>query len=566
MIDALTYLTTRSLVNRLRRRAAQLRRPRYLLAFVLGAAYIWAVLGADAPGPLPRSPIPASSAELLAALLLVGAAVWSWTFGSERRTLAFSPAEVTFLFPAPVPRRALIHYKLARLQMLILLNVAIWTLLLSRQGEISVARRAIGLWILLSTIALHRTGAALVRRSVAEHGLAGIRRRVVSLTLVAVAGAGAIAALVAALPVLGTLGTVGAAALIDAAEAVASAPLAGELLLPFRAAAAPLTASTAEGWADAIGPALVLLLLHYVWVLRAETAFEEAAAEWSLARARRGPESGRPRRRSGVTPTLLPLAPSGGPATALIWKNLAAVFRRRRVRIVLVSYVAVGTAIGIASVAGAHGLARGAGALALTWAGFALVLGPQWVRNDLRRDLRQLELLRTFPLRGRTVIAAEAAASTVSLTLIQLGLLGAAWLALLGEHEGDTTLTERSLLLAAAILVLPLVNYTALLLQNGAALLYPAWMSSIGDGRGGLEALGQNLLATAAFALLLALLLAPPVATGMLIMSLLSHGIGAAAVGGAVGLAVLAAEAAVLARALGSVYDRTDASTPGISW
>jgi putative ABC exporter len=561
---ALAYLVTRSAANRLTRRVAQLRRPRYLVAFVLGIGYLVAVLGAHPPRPLPHSAFPAPSAELVGALLLVGAAAWSWTFGSERRALAFTPAEVTFLFPAPVTRRVLIHYRLARLQILILLNVAIWSLLLGRQGELPVWQRAIALWILLSTIVLHRTGAALVRRSVVEHGTAGLRRRVVSLTLAAVGAAGVATALNAALPALAELGSRGPAALLRAAEAVAAAPLAGALLLPFRVAAAPLTAPTAARWITAIAPASVLLLLHYVWVIRADTAFEEAAAEWSLERARRRAAPGRPPAGRRVSPTLLPLDPLGRTATALIWKNLAAVFRLRRVRAAALGYGVLATGLGAASLAGAHGFARGAGALALTWAAFALLLGPQWVRNDLRRDLRQLELLRTFPLRGRTVVAAEAAASTVSLTLIQLGLLGAAWVSFLGEH-GDTTLGERTVLLGAAVLVLPLVNYTALLLQNGAALLYPGWMSAIGDGGGGLEALGQNLLATVAFALLLAALLAPPAGLGVVVMFGLGAGPVALATGGLAALALLGGEAALLARVLGSVYDRTDASTPGIS-
>jgi hypothetical protein len=377
-----------------------------------------------------------------------------------------------------------------------------------------------------------------VRRSVVEHGTAGLRRRIVSLTLVAVEAAGVAAALIAALPALAELGSRGPAALLRAAEAAAAAPLAGELLLPFRVAAAPLTAPTPERWVAAIAPASVLLLLHYVWVIRSDTAFEEAAAEWSLERARRRAAPGRPPAGRPVSPT---------------------------VRTAAFGYSLLVTALGAASIAGANGLARGAGALALTWTGFALLLGPQWVRNDLRRDLRQLELLRTFPLRGRTVVASEAAASTVSLTLIQLGLLGAAWASFLGEHGGDTTLGERTVLLGAAVVVLPLVNYTALLLQNGAALFYPAWMSAIGDGAGGLEALGQNLLATVAFALLLAALLAPPAGLGVVVMFVLGGGPVAFAAGGLAALALLGGEAALLARVLGSVYDRTDASTPGIS-
>jgi len=281
---------------------------------------------------------------------------------------------------------------------------------------------------------------------------------------------------------------------------------------------------------------------------------------------RRGHGRGGPPPRGAASPTLLPLAPTGPAATALVWKNLAAVFRRRRVRNVALGYLAVAGTVGAASVAGIRGLAQGAGALALTWAGFALLLGPQWVRNDLRRDLGQLDLLRSYPLCGRTVVAVEAAASTVSLTLIQLGLLSVAWLAFVGERGGDTTLAERTTVLLAVTLALPAVNYVALLLHNGAALLYPAWMSAIGDGAGGFEALGQNLLATVAFTLLLALLLAPPAGVALLLahaLDLRPIGLG---LGELAGLGVLGLEAGLLARGLGRVYDRTDVSTPGVKW
>ncbi|HEX2451203.1 MAG TPA: putative ABC exporter domain-containing protein, partial [Gemmatimonadales bacterium] len=202
MNGALVYLTVRTVRNRLRYRASQLRRPRYLIAFALGILYVVGLFGGERPRPLPETAIVAQSAELLGAIMLVGVAAWSWTFGSERRALGFSPAEVTLLFPAPLTRRALLHYKMARLQLVILINVAIWTLLLSRQAGIAGWQRAVALWVLLSTIALHRTAAALVRRSLVEHGAAALRRRVVSLTLAAVAIAGVVSGLIAALPSL----------------------------------------------------------------------------------------------------------------------------------------------------------------------------------------------------------------------------------------------------------------------------------------------------------------------------------------------------------------------------
>src|SRR5205814_9364812 len=63
-------------------------------------------------------------------------------------------------------------------------------------------------------------------------------------------------------------------------------PLLGTLLRPFEIMIRPLIAPTPAAWLHAVAPAGVLLILHYVWVIRADTAFEEAAAETSLQRAR----------------------------------------------------------------------------------------------------------------------------------------------------------------------------------------------------------------------------------------------------------------------------------------
>jgi hypothetical protein len=76
-------------------------------------------------------------------------------------------------------------------------------------------------------------------------------------------------------------------------------------------------------------------------------------------------------------------------------------------------------------------------------------------------------------------------------------------------------LEERTILLLLAVVFLPGINLLGMLIQNGAALLYPAWVR-LGSGRpGGVEALGQNLLMTVAFvALLAAALVVPAVISG----------------------------------------------------
>ena len=114
--------------------------------------------------------------ELVGAMALIGAVAWGWIFGVERRVLAFSPAEVTFLFSGPVSRRGLIQFKLLHSQLLILFNALLWTLILSRERfGVSPWLRVISIWVLLTTLSLHRLGASFVRTSLAEHGRSGAR-------------------------------------------------------------------------------------------------------------------------------------------------------------------------------------------------------------------------------------------------------------------------------------------------------------------------------------------------------------------------------------------------------
>jgi hypothetical protein len=123
------------------------------------------------------------------------------------------------------------------------------------------------------------------------------------------------------------------------------------------------------------------------------------------------------------------------------------------------------------------------------------------------------------------------------------------------------------MLLAAALLFLPAINFLGMLIQNGAALLYPAWVR-LGSGRtAGVEALGQNLLMVIAFLALLLLTLILPVGIGGGLFLLLRSGVGDWAVvpAAVVALGIMAFEAALLVDWLGRIFERTDPSSAGIS-
>lgn len=574
MIGAFAYLAARSARNRFARQLRRLRTPRYLIAILLGLLYLWAIVEQQRGARSGADPRSAGWVELIATLGVAGAAAWAWVFGSERRVLAFSPADATFLFAGPVTRRGLVSYKLVRAQLAILFNVLLWTLLLSRErfGP-SPWLRALSLWVLLTTLSLHRLGASFVRSDLREHGATGLRRRVVPL----LAASSAIAVLVWAL--LSQAGGLTAALRdgdADAFLAVLTAamlqPPLKWLVVPFQLMVRPLTAPNVDAWARAIGPASGILALHFLWVIRSDAAFEESAVEYTMARARRELPEDRTRNtlaksaRRGL-PRLLRLRPTGWPAGAILWKNLVAVVRVRPVRGLVVTGLAAGGALAILSLGSGTSAAEIFGSLALIWAALMLLVGPQWIRNDLRSDLPSFDLLRSYPLRGRSVIAAEVAGSALVLTAIQLGLLAVAYLAFLGNDNMLLTLEERSLALLAAAVYLPAVNYLAMLIQNGGAILFPAWVRSGPERAGGVEALGQNMLLIVAHAGLLTMLIAVPTAAGGGTYFVLRPAIGewAEIPCAAAAISILVFEARVIVGWLGGVLERTDPGAVGIA-
>jgi ABC-2 type transport system permease protein len=572
VIRVFVYLAWCSARNRLVGQLQRLRSPRYLAALAIGIAYLWVITVEQRPRPEPTTSAAAPWLELLGAIGVAGAVAWGWVFGVERRVLSFTPAEVTFLFSGPVPRRGLIQYKLLRNQLLILFNSLLWTLILARERfGTSPWLRAFSIWVLLTTLSFHRLGASFVRTSLLEHGRFGLRHRVVSLVVLAAAVVTLAWSLRDASPLLAAGWNGGTTEFLAALARAAERPVLHGLLAPFTLMVRPLTAPTLSAWLASLGPALLLLVLHYVWVVRADTAFEEAAAEASMERAQqlgtRGAAARTPRLAHRQVPRLLPLAPTGWPAGAILWKNLLAVARMRRTRNAVMAFAGAVVVVALLSFDAEGTIASIAGWLAVMWGGMMIVIGPQWVRNDLRSDLLKLDLLRSYPLRGRAVVAAEAGGSALVLTAIQLALLVVAYFAFLGDVRVEPDLETRTLILAAAVVHLPGVNFAGMLIQNGTALLYPAWVH-LGSGRpGGVEALGQNMLMIVAYLGLLGVTLAVPAGLGVGSYLLLAPALGlwAAVPASLLLLGALAAETTLLLGWLGRIFEGTDPATAGIA-
>jgi hypothetical protein len=152
------------------------------------------------------------------------------------------------------------------------------------------------------------------------------------------------------------------------------------------------------------------------------------------------------------------------------------------------------------------------------------------------------------------------------LTALQYTLMFVAYVALQWAEDVPYTSRGRGLLVAGLVLTLPVVNAGNLTLQNGLALLFPAWVR-VGPSRGagGVEAMGQNML-TMIFGTvgLGALLIAPGAAAiGTFLVLHGRMGVGAYAVALVVCLFGLLAEIGFLLRWLGGVFERTDPASTG---
>ncbi|HEY6808062.1 MAG TPA: putative ABC exporter domain-containing protein [Gemmatimonadales bacterium] len=569
MIEAALYLSRRSFANSLRRRLARLRQPKYAIGLAVGLLYLVSIVGTRRRGTVAAS----AGAEALGVCLLGIYVMLNWVLGDAETPFTFTLAETQFLFPAPLTRSQVIGFKILRMQLTLLLS-AVFTVLIfsSRRFSGAGVLHALALWLIYGTLQLHAGGVGLLRATLAEHGVAGLRRRLGALAIVAaLIGLGwwAMAHQLADVVAQARDDLMGALGVVDAALHTGALAI---LSWPLRALVNLYLANTVPAFLAGLPAALLVFGVHFAWVVRSSVAFEEAAVEHAAKFARRidAMRRGRgyaPSRAPGsAAPRFLRLDATGVPAAAILWKNVLGTLREIRPRTIVLIVVMCGAmAIGT----GGDQLHRTE--LFAVLAGFlgllAVAAGPFAVRFDFRRDLELVALLKVYPLRGRQVVAGEIAAPIVLLTLFAWGALAAALLTTL-TNPGLPPLAERLPLAAAIAVTIPAVLLVLVLVQNAAVLLLPAWMAVGQQRTAGLEAMGQRIVVMIGtmFALLVALV--PAALIGGALFALadatsLSTPV-AVLVAAVAGSATVWAEGALAVHLLGGVFDRLDPGGAGL--
>lgn len=536
IVGALFYLRSRSLLNALVSRLKRLRQPKYLVGGIVGIAYLYFVFfrraqmngSRSAANAVPLDLVPAIAA--LAAVFLLVFAVLCWVWRRERASLNFSEAEIAFLFPAPISRTALIHYRLISVQMRVMVTAAIMALFSATWSFLpgNWPMRFVGWWLIFATLSLHVIGSSFVLTRMLDRGMSALRRQSIVFGVVACA---------IALVVLWPSDNLRAPTADDLASfrslmgylssLIDSGPL-GWLLLPAKWLLGPLFAVDGKAFFAALGPALFVYAIHYLWVVRNEVAFEETSIAKAGKRAAAAVAMREGKWRLGSAELKARDAPFDlsrvrRPELAFLWKNLlfSREYLRPRTALIAAGIILVGCSW-LARQPDYEYIRVTLAMFSLGVAAYAVVLGPQLARQDLRSDLLNMDILKTYPLHGWQIVLGEILTPMAIVTVMLWLLLLTAVLTFQPPRLAWLTFEVRWAIAIGLALIAPLLCALQLLVVNAAAVLFPAWMQTTqGRAPPGIEVMGQRIFFVVGQFLVVVLALLPAAIVAALVYGLL---------------------------------------------
>ena len=581
-VNALGYLVTRSFVNGVLFRLRRLRQPKYLLGAILGAAYFYFYFGrflavSRMPWGAESGPASPHGLEIGAAILFVATIVLSWILPASRAAIAFTEAEIAFLFPAPITRRTLVIMRLVKSQFALLLFSAFMTLLSGRFHLGSeVWMRIGGWWVIMNTLNMHRLGASFALQRLRERGMADGKRRVL-VVLVLVAFVALVEFMRRSLPPPPDLATAlrgGGEITNYIVQLLHTGPL-RYVLAPFKLIVAPNFAHEGVTFLRALLPALGIMALHFIWVVRADVSFEDASIEAAKKRAAflaaRGRGELRARGKSDKARTpLWRLRPTGFAPIAFIWKSLLKSGGRRTLgrwaaffAVLAAGAFALGRVEDLTKPLVVTAFIIGGGCYIALLISFVMI--GQLSAAQLRQGIATMDLLKTYPIPGWQIALGELAGPVLLGSLMQWCSLGIGLMLLsiappLHPHLGTITAIAGGI-----ALLLPIFNLSTAILPCAGALLYPGWFRPQESTGPGIENTGMKLILGIAQLLAVVVAMIPVAFFGAVAFFAVAKFTTAtewpALAAGGTALLILAMETGLGIAWLGSLYDEFDVSS-----
>lgn len=578
--NALLYLYGTAFWGSLTQRLKRLRQPKYLFGAIVGAAYFYFfffrnVFAGPARGPGELWPGAAVFHVPVAALVLLLLVALGWILPGGRAALIFTEASVAFLFPAPVTRRMLIHAQLLRSQIAIFFSAFFLTLVFRRGGSLGdTLMHAFSWWLILSTLNLHQLGASFVREWLLDLGLNATRRRLVLGGVFLAVLAACWVAVRRTVPAPSVLDTDSIQAMLEYARRVLTQPPVSWVLFPFALVVRPYFAPDAMSFLLALGPALLLLVAHYFWVMRTDISFEEASIDLAARRARIIADVRAGRWSAGrdlpkkPRPEPFALAARGGVPVAYLWKSLIGLGPFYRLRTWLIaSAVAIAGLTWLGADPGRLPFLKMTGVIAAMLFAWTALFIPLLMRRELQQTLEQMDLVKSYPLAGWQVVLGGLVTPLTLMVFVEWWLLLVAGLAL-GTTTHNVTLAA---LLGAAgaggiALLLPPLCGLMLCIPYAGVLYFPAWAQAPGTqtGGGGIEVVGQRLIFALGYVVVLLAAVLPAAGVGGLVFFIAYNLIGqvtAIVLTTLVASLIISAELAAAVYWLGQKLERFDLST-----
>jgi hypothetical protein len=325
--------------------------------------------------------------------------------------IAFTAAEVDFLFPGPFTRRSLLAYKILKTAIGTAFTTLIFSVVLLRYSRSWVAC-CIGIWLTVQFMQFFAMAAVMLAQTIGERAYSGARRGILvaAAALILIAVAPTLAANLHSKP-------------MDLMVRV-HATLAGRILLaPFDVFARTITARPSElpKWA-AMALGINLIMLTLVFALDANYLETAALASQRRYERRQRARAGGVARMSEVSsPTFRVIQlPRFGGAGPIAWRQLIGAARSSRALFILLLIIGV--------IAGTFAMQQRGGTTAtlekllgtVAWMNIVFI---SMLKFDFRDELDRLDLLRSLPVRPIAVAAGEIFTPVLVLTAMQAVLL-----------------------------------------------------------------------------------------------------------------------------------------------
>ena len=498
MIGTFLRVAFLTLKNRIIQRVRRLREPRYLIGAIAGAAYFWFLFLRRSMGARPANgklimltlggPIIADCASVVLLLLMITA----WALPADSGGLEFTETEIAFLFPAPLRRRDILLYKIVRAQPQALFTALIMTVLgWWRNGLF------LGVWSAISVLSVYFTLVSLGRARLRLMHIGFLAR----LAGVAAIVAGLVWIAKSEVSAINFHALKNGRQVLNALSVPFHKPLIRTILfIPHLIASAAIPASV--GMLAISVPIVLALGVGFFFIAAGlNVSFQEASIAASQKKAARQQRARGQRSGTFVmfrrAPAPFKLGETGPVEVAVIWKNLIALMRNSIAWVVIFAGI-MAFMLGLALWAHEVTTYTAIGSMLIFMSCFFPLLGPNVFTNDLRLDMPRLEVLKSYPITGERLIAAEIAAPLFVISILEMLFATAASIMIgFGEVNRITKFVATPQFIVAVLLLTLPICAVQLLIRNAIPVLFPAWAMRSKDEPRGFVMMGQRIVTMA---------------------------------------------------------------------